>query len=216
MAERRGRHILRMTETILAPLAGWESYYVIVGSSAAALTGLQFVVIALVADLRPRSSNETIDAFATPTIVHFCLALLTAAVLSAPWRTLLGPALSVAAVGLGGLFYEAIVIRRARRQSDYKPVFEDWLWHTILPVIAYVAIVGGASALVADAADALFPIAAATLLLVFIGIHNAWDTVTYITLEQLRQRDRTSELNPAPSAGASPTRAPAPEGVKAP
>jgi hypothetical protein len=216
VAERRGRHILRMTDSILAPLAGWESYYVIVGSSAAALTGLQFVVIALVADVRPRSSNDTIDAFATPTIVHFCLALLTAAVLSAPWRTLLGPALSVAAVGLGGLFYEAIVIRRTRRQKDYKPVFEDWLWHTILPVIAYVAIVVGASALVADAADALFPIAAATLLLVFVGIHNAWDTVTYITLEQLRQRDPKSGLNPAPSDGASPTREREPEGVKTP
>ena len=47
----------------------WETFYVIVGSAAAALTGLQFVVIALVADVRPRSSNETIDAFATPTIV---------------------------------------------------------------------------------------------------------------------------------------------------
>jgi hypothetical protein len=205
-----------VTDTILAPLAGWESYYVIVGSSAAALTGLQFVVIALVADVRPRSSNETIDAFATPTIVHFCLALLTAAVLSAPWRTLLGPALSVAAVGLGGLLYEAIVIRRTRRQRDYKPVFEDWLWHTILPVVAYVAIVGGASALVADAADALFPIAAATLLLVFIGIHNAWDTVTYITLEQLRQRDTKPELPPASPDAATPERTPAREGVTAP
>ena len=44
-----------MTETVLAPLAGWESYYVIVGSSAAALTGLQFVVIALINDLHTRS-----------------------------------------------------------------------------------------------------------------------------------------------------------------
>src|SRR5436190_11125665 len=139
----RNPHPQGMTETILAPLAGWESYYVIVGSSAAALTGLQFVVIALVNDVRPRSSNETIDAFATPTIVHFCLALLIACVHSAPWRTLSSPALALGAVGLGGMLYEAIVIRRARRQTGYKPVFEDWLWHTILPVIAYAAVVGG-------------------------------------------------------------------------
>jgi hypothetical protein len=171
-------------------LAGWESFYVIVGSSAAALTGLQFVVIALVNDVRPRGSNETIGAFGTPTVVHFCLALLTASLLSAPWRTLASPALALGATGLGGLLYTAIVIRRARRQHDYKPVFEDWLWHTILPVVAYAAIIGGAAAMVADAADALFPVAGATLLLVFIGIHNAWDTVTYITFTQLERKER--------------------------
>ena len=33
----------------LPPLTEWETFYVIVGSSAAALTGLQFVVIALLA-----------------------------------------------------------------------------------------------------------------------------------------------------------------------
>lgn len=203
-----------MTETVLAPLAGWESYYVIVGSSAAALTGLQFVVIALVSELRPRGSNETIDAFATPTIVHFCLALLIASVLSAPWRTLSSPALALGAIGLGGVLYEAIVILRARRQTGYKPVFEDWLWHTILPVVAYAAVVAGAVAMLADTADALFAIAAATLLLVFIGIHNAWDTVTYITLEQLQRRDRQNDGVAAPSDGAAAVGRAEPEGVK--
>ena len=32
-------------------LAGWENFYVIVGSSAGALIGLQFVVITLIADM---------------------------------------------------------------------------------------------------------------------------------------------------------------------
>jgi hypothetical protein len=204
-----------MQETTLAPLAGWESFYVIVGSSAAALTGLQFVVIALVNDVRPRGSNEAINAFGTPTIVHFCLALLTASLLSAPWRTLASPALALAATGLGGLLYAAIVIRRARRQSDYKPVFEDWLWHAILPVLAYGAIIGGASAMVADAPDALFAVAAATLLLVFIGIHNAWDTVTYITFSQLAppRQESGSEARDTAADGASAERPRESEGV---
>jgi hypothetical protein len=34
----------------MTALAGWESFYVIVGSSAGALIGLQFVVITLIAD----------------------------------------------------------------------------------------------------------------------------------------------------------------------
>ncbi|MGI9066776.1 MAG: hypothetical protein ACR2HX_10275 [Pyrinomonadaceae bacterium] len=32
--------------------------------------------------------------------------------------------------------------------------------------------------------EVLFVIGATALLLLFIGIHNAWDTVTYITVEQ--------------------------------
>ena len=71
----------------LAPsaLAHWESFYVIVGSSAGALTGLMFVVITLIADSKqPRTLTE-INAFATPAVVHFSAVLLISAVLSAPW-----------------------------------------------------------------------------------------------------------------------------------
>jgi hypothetical protein len=41
----------------MTTLAGWENFYVIVGSSAGALIGLQFVVMALVADM-PRSPMD--------------------------------------------------------------------------------------------------------------------------------------------------------------
>lgn len=35
----------------------------------------------------------------------------------------------------------------------------------------------------------MFTIGAAVLLLLFIGIHNAWDTVTYIVVERLPERE---------------------------
>ncbi|HEX7980094.1 MAG TPA: hypothetical protein VF461_15905 [Gemmatimonadaceae bacterium] len=195
-----------MTDTVPAALVGWESYYVIVGSSAAALTGLQFVVIALINDLHTRASGDTLGAFGTPTVVHFCVALLTASILSAPWATLSSPAIALGVTGLGGLLYAAIVIRRARRQKDYKPVAEDWLFHTILPVVAYSSIVGGGLALVTHSGGAMFAIAAATLLLVFIGIHNAWDTVTWITTTR---RGEATESATRAEAGASSNGAPA-------
>jgi len=176
-----------VTEVVPDALAGWESYYVIVGSSAAALTGLQFVVMALVAEVTERASEDQINAFGTPSIVHFCVALLTSGVLSAPWRSLASAALVLGIVGLAGLLYVAIVIRRTRRQEGYQPVFEDWLWHAILPVVAYAALTGGAAGLMRYEHESLFAIAAATLLLVFIGIHNAWDTVTFITLTRGKQ-----------------------------
>ena len=189
-----------MTEVVPGALAGWESYYVIVGSSAAALTGLQFVVIALVADIAQRASDDQIGAFGTPSIVHFCVALLMSAALSAPWHRLASAAIVLGIVGLAGLVYAAIVIRRARRQHGYTPVFEDWLWHAALPVVAYGMIAGGAVALTRAEHEALFVVATATLLLVFIGIHNAWDTVTWLALHRVQERERQHEQVVSPSA----------------
>jgi hypothetical protein len=172
-----------MHEVIVSPLAAWESFYVITGSSAAALTGLQFVVIALVAEGERRSSRREIDAFGTPTVVHFCSVLLLAAILTAPWHLLSNVGLVLGATGLLGIFYVGVVIRRARRQSGYKPVFEDWLWHAILPFLAYAILAAAAMPLSRHPAPALFWVGAAALLLLFIGIHNSWDTVTYIAID---------------------------------
>jgi hypothetical protein len=167
------------------PLSPWENFYVIVGSSAAALTGLQFVVIALVAEAQRVSTEKEIDAFGTPTVVHFCAVLFISAALSAPWRTL-GPAASLLGIcGIAGVSYAALVTRRALRQTGYKPVFEDWLFHSILPLVAYGALLVAALLMARSSTDALFCVGAAALLLLFIGIHNAWDTVIYIATTRM-------------------------------
>ncbi len=169
---------------MIPELTHWESYYVIVGSSAAALTGLQFVVMTLISEssIRATTSDRTISAFGTPTIVHFCLALLISAIVSAPWHSLTSVAWASGIVGAGGLFYDGLVIRRARGQTEYRPVFEDWLWHTILPVVSHAAMLVAGVMLLSRPAGPLFAIGGAALLLLFIGIHNSWDTVTYLTV----------------------------------
>jgi len=163
-------------------LTDWESFYVIVGSSAAALTGLMFVVITLIVDSDKPRSGGAVAAYGTPNIVHFCAALIVSAIISAPWRSL--PHVSGALVGLGvaGVSYVLVVLRRARRQTDYQPVLEDWLWHTVFPLAAYAAMVVAAGFLPRYAGPSLFVVAGAVLSLVLIGIHNAWDTVTYLAV----------------------------------
>ena len=173
------------------PFTAWETFYVIVGSSAAALTGLMFVVIALVADLR--SSEQQIEAFGTPTVVHFGSVLLLSAIMSAPWPTMSGARLAIGSCGTAGVVYMLIVIRRAYRQTGYEPVFEDWLFHTALPLAAYACILVAALGLARRPTPFLFGVGAATVLLLFIGIHNAWDTVTYIVVlrwEEKHPRDK--------------------------
>lgn len=169
------------TASVLLP---WASFSVIIGSAAAALTGLMFVVVTLIAGTRVRRSYETIAAFGTPTVIHFCAALLIAVILSAPWQALWNVALLLAMAGLGGMVYTFIVIQRARHQQEYTPVMEDWLWHAALPLVSYVALFVAAILLLVIPIFALFGVGIVTVLLLFIGIHNAWDTVTFIVIER--------------------------------
>src|SRR5437773_1649279 len=97
-----------------------------------------FVVIALVADVHS-STLRQIDAFATPTVVHFGTVLLVSAIMTAPWPAMLGVSVALGACGAAGVVYVLIVLRRARRQTGYEPVFEDWLFHAALPFAAYAA-----------------------------------------------------------------------------
>jgi hypothetical protein len=173
---------------VLNSISAWESFYVIVGSSAAALTGLQFVVIALVADQPGRRSASTIDAFGTPTIVHFGTVLLVSAILSAPWRGSGAPTILCSVCGALGVAYAIIVARRARGQSDYQPVFEDWLFHVLLPAASYGLLTATAFVARWHVEVSLFGVATAVLALLFIGIHNAWDTVTYLVITRDQQQ----------------------------
>jgi len=187
------------------PLAGWGTFYGIVGSSAGALTGLQFVVIALNAQSRAlRRSAGSLHAFGTPTVVHFGAVILVAAIAAAPWASLWAPGIALALTGAGGLGYTAVVILRARRQRHYVPVLEDWLWHAALPALAYLTLVLAALALPDHPARAPFWLAAAALLLLVTGIHNAWDAAAYIAVMGGDREERTAP----PEAGRSPAAPP--------
>jgi hypothetical protein len=169
-----------MESSAHAILSQWESFWVIVGSSAGGLTGLWFVVVALVKESSLPRNPESIDAFGTPNVIHFVAVLLLAAVLSAPWPRLKDPAHIVGATALAGVVYLIIILRRMRKQMGYKPVLEDWVWHQVLPMIAYVTLFVGAAGLSHDQPWALFAIGGVSLLLLCVGIHNAWDTVAYV------------------------------------
>ena len=184
-----------MQEAGVSLLSTWQNFYVIIGSAAAALTGLLFVVATLIAQVRVRvsSPSEAFATFNTPNIVHFRSALLVAAILSAPWQALWNAGLLLGLSGLGGMIYVVIVLRRARRQTDYQPVLEDWLWHTVLPLVSYTALLVAAMVLPGNPVPALFVIAAGTVLLLFIGIHNAWDNVIFIAFELSRSQNKSQD-----------------------
>src|SRR6476469_8358240 len=165
------------------PFPAWESFYVIVGSSAGALTGLQFVVMALISDSRRTPTSDTVSTFGTPTIVHFCAVLILSAILSAPWPTLTGPSWLLGAAGVVGLVYVGMIsLRASRPEAAYKPVLEDWAFHSILPGIAYGLLFASGFLMISHTTAALFMVAGMAVILLLVGIHNAWDTVTFIVV----------------------------------
>jgi hypothetical protein len=171
-----------------SPLRAWEVFCLIVGTTAGALIGLQFVVMALIAEQEAaRRQKDSISAFGSPNIVHFCAALLGTSILGAPWPELRHAGIAISGCGVLGIVYTFVVLRRARRQRFYTPVVEDWVWHTILPILSYSAMLVAGATLGSRSTGSLFGIAGALLTLVFIGIHNAWDTLLYITVEYSRQ-----------------------------
>jgi len=169
---------------VLPPLHEWETFYVIIGSSAAALTGLQFVVIALSAGTRQIGGEAELNAFATPTVVHFCAILTISALLSTPGQTATSLSLCLTIGGLLGLAYALVIAYRTRRTTAYKPVFEDWLWHVGLPLLAYTCLLIAGITTRRNPTPSLYVIAATALLLLFIGIHNAWDAAVFISLKK--------------------------------
>jgi hypothetical protein len=160
-------------------LAEWDSFYLIVGGAAGALIGLQFVVMTLLADRPQQSKADAGHAFATPTTMHFGAAFLLSAVIRVPWRSIEPMSFIWALMGTAGVLYSILIVKRIRDQRSYRPVFEDWLFHTILPFVSYAMLVAAAFAAGSYTRDALFLAAGSALLLLLIGIHNAWDTTTY-------------------------------------
>jgi hypothetical protein len=177
----------------MTALAAWADFYVIVGSSAGALIGLQFVVITLIAEIPIPDLTLAGSAFATPTIVHFGIVLLLSGILSAPWHGIGIPAGFWGLVGLCGAVYAVIVARRMRVQTAYRPELADWLFNVLLPFAAYTTLAGSAYVARSNVDAALFGVGAAALLLLFIGIHNAWDAVTYHVFVARRKQQGTEQ-----------------------
>jgi len=168
----------------MTTLTGWENFYIIIGASAAVLMGLMFVVITLTAERKGVDESAVLDAFTSPTVLHFCAVLLVAAILTTPGHTTVSLSFCLTVVGLGGIAYTTSIIIRMRRQKMYALVTSDWIWHILLPLIAYVCLLGSGAVVWGSADAALYSVAAGALLLLFIGIHNAWDAATWMAVHR--------------------------------
>ncbi|HWW92428.1 MAG TPA: hypothetical protein VN375_03605 [Vicinamibacteria bacterium] len=193
--------------TGLSALTDWANFYVITGSAAAALTGLTFVVIALAANRSRGMTSAGMRAFVTPTIVHFGSVLGLAAFLTVPGQNVTSLSLAFGAAGVAGLIYGGLVGLTMRRLgSRYVPVGEDWLWHVALPTLVYGALLVLGFLIRRRMEQSLYGVAAVSMLLLFLGIHNAWDVAVSISVNSKQDPGKAPE--PPPAAGNEPATQP--------
>jgi cytochrome bd-type quinol oxidase subunit 2 len=160
-----------------------------------------FVVIALGAEAEVMDSRA-VHAFGTPTLVHFGAVLLLSCILSVPGHTTSSLRLCFLICGLGGLAYAGWVITMAMLQKNYNPDVFDWLWYVAFPIVGYAALLVASALFRHHPETALYVVAASALLLLYVGIHNAWDSATYMATRASALRHTTPPTEAEPPRGA--------------
>jgi len=119
----------------LPPIEAWDNFSVIVGSSAAGLTGLTFVVIALGSD-RGMVRLPGLRTFLTPIVMHFGTALWISALLCIPGHSAASLALCTGVTGaVLSAFGGATTYRMYRGRATYRPVLEDLIGGAALTLL---------------------------------------------------------------------------------
>ncbi|HEY8950415.1 MAG TPA: hypothetical protein VIM56_16135 [Rhizomicrobium sp.] len=164
-----------MDELNLEP---WHDFYLMLGGASAALVGATFVVASLAGNIEKRAIG--IRGFITPAVVHLGSATVASAILMVPTLTPLFLALLLGLGGLAGVIYGIVIYFRV---TTLKIDLIDRCWYGIFPVLMY-GLLGVSAALVflKDIAPGLELIAAALVVLLVIGMRNAWDMATFIVL----------------------------------
>jgi hypothetical protein len=172
----------------------WHDFYLLVGTASATLVGLMFVSASIGAQVFKEENRVAMEAFISPTIVHFGTALFTCILATIPEHTGLGFIALLSLVGLAGFVYSARVwVLFLRRRFNVDMI--DQLFYAAIPVLAQLLVLASGIILLTRPEMGLDCLAAALLLLLLAGIRNAWDMTLWIVIK-------------APVSGASSDQAP--------
>ena len=162
-------------DAVLQAVYEWQNYYTLLGEVSATLTGLMFVAASLGARLIDGNSGPKVQTFMTPTVVYFSLVLLLSALMNAPVQTRLSLNIQFAGAGLFGCGYSLSHLPRLHRFQHEGSVDRlAWVWTVALPLFAALWLLGAAVSFRWSLAGGLDAAAFGVLLLVIVGLRNAW------------------------------------------
>ena len=164
-------------------LQSWNNFYVIVGTAAAGLTGLMFVVVSLSTRAAAERREEGVRAFVTPTVVFFATVLAVGALMTVPSISagVLGSVLALGGLGLLGYMFS----RRGHKIWKENALGrDDWLAYIGLPVLCYALLLLAGVCVWARAPFGLELLGLTAILLLLVGVRNAWDLVLWMVQQQ--------------------------------
>jgi hypothetical protein len=191
-------------DSLPAALQGWQNFYMLAGTAAATLTGLMFVAVTFGSSLVTRETAATTRAFLDPTYAHFVQVLLTACLMTVPTlgpEFLGGMLIVVGGFRLTRLHWVFGHYRDAqRRHGDIE--LSDWVMSIAVPLVCHASLLAIGAGFLRHNAAAPTALAAVTLVLIYIGIHGAWELSVWRALAiGERRRGPAGEGPPAGKSG---------------
>ena len=161
---------------------GWDSFYLMIGSAAAGLIGLLFVVVTLTQVRELTQALRAISIYMTPTVLGLAVVLAASAAATAPQAGLMSAAnvlMLGALAGLGDTVWASVGIRSMRLNAE-PPHWTDFWLYGVVPAVVHLALIGASIGLWLHAPWAVQAIAILLLALLLVSIRNAWDLVTWM------------------------------------
>lgn len=159
----------------------WENFYLIVGSAAGALIGLMFVVATLMAGLESSRVMHGARVFFTPIIFHFSVVIIVSAVAMVPGMPAPLTGVIVAFCAVAGFAYAIATIFRMFGPGSANPLhWTDKYFYGVIPALVYLGLAAAAGAVWLKPESAAYAIGATMLILLLIGIRDAWDMAVFL------------------------------------
>jgi hypothetical protein len=161
---------------------GWDNYFVLLGTAAAGLIGLLFVVVTLTTGVERSRALRAGGIYMTPIAAHFGVVLSISACALVPRLT--PPQLAVliallAAIGLSAAMRSCFGILDFHRSAD-PPHWSDFWGYGAAPASADLLLEAAAAGVWLRADWAPYLLGAALLVLLLVAIRNAWDLLTWM------------------------------------
>lgn len=167
-------------------IAGWHDFQLLIGTAGATLMGLTFVAVSLAPEVIADRTSTVVRAFTTPIVAFFATVLIVALILLVPQLTPQIMGVPFAVIGISGFIY----VLTTGVHSQWRTLelgIDDWIWYLGLPLVAYGAMLAGGISLWFAPLRATYAVAAAMLLLLVVGIRNAWDVLLAIARQSQKQ-----------------------------
>jgi hypothetical protein len=179
----------------------WHDFYLLVGTASATLVGLMFVAASIGAQVFKEENRAAMQAFISPTVVHFSTALFACILATIPEHTGMELIVLLSVLGLAGLGYSARVWTQLIVRRKFSVDAFDRLFYAVIPGIGqFLVFLSGVMMLTAPAAG-LDCLAIALIALLLVGIRNAWDMTLWIVIRAPTAETRSD--NTPPSGGTS-------------